>query len=174
MALIALIENWLDYPGFEAWRFVNLFLFVGAAIYLHQRFGRPISEALRSRASKIKLELENARKRKQLAEAALREVESRLSHIDGKLAEIHAHAEAEALAEAERIRQATQVEVSKLRAQAEREVAKILKGAQLEVRGFAAAEGIKEAELLIRRDLDPSADAKVIIMSANEFGGSQP
>lgn len=173
MLMIAPIENWLDYPGFEVWRFVNLFLFIGTALYLHRRFGRPIGAALRTRAAKIKFELENARKRKELAEEALKEVEFRLSQVDSKVAEILADAKAEAFAEEGRIRRSTDIEVLRLRAQAEKEIAKIIKSAQLDLRRFVAAQGIKEAEALIRRDLDGREDAALVALCADEFGGIQ-
>jgi F0F1-type ATP synthase membrane subunit b/b' len=93
--------------------------------------------------------------------------------LDTKVAEIRAEAEAEALAEGERIQRATHVEVLKLRAQGEKEISNILKSAQLDVRRFVAAEGIKQAEALIRRDLGAREDATLIAISADELGGNQ-
>ena len=46
--------TYLNYPGLELWKFVNLALFIIVGIYLHRRFGRPISEALRARGEGIK------------------------------------------------------------------------------------------------------------------------
>jgi F-type H+-transporting ATPase subunit b len=165
--------DWLNYPGFELWRFVNLFLFIAGALYLHYRFGKPISEGLRKRREIIKRELEEARRKRELAESELVEVESRLEGLDDQVARIRADAEAEAKAERERIREATEIEVAKLQVQGEREIAKIARTAQLELQHFTASESIRTAETLIRRDIDPQIDSSLIRTSAEQFGGRQ-
>ena len=106
-----------------------------------------------------------------MAEAGLREVELQLSQVDRRLAEIRADAEAEAVAEGERIRRETDMEISKLRGQAAKAIANILKNAQLELRRSVVTEGIKEAETLIRGDLDRRQDAELIAVSVDKFGG---
>jgi F-type H+-transporting ATPase subunit b len=169
--MLLIIPEWLDYPGFEAWRFVNLFLFIAVALLLHRRFGRPISEALRRRRESIKLEIENARQRRDSAAAELEVVEARLAEVDGEVAKIRQEAEAEAEMERRRLKAATEMEISRLRAQSERDIANLVKSAQLELRKFAAEEGVKAAETLIRRDLDPTKDARLIGVSVKQFGG---
>lgn len=173
MLTILADTDWLNYPGFELWRFVNLFLFVAGALYFHYRFGKPISEGLRKRKEIIKHELEDARRKRELAEGELLEVESRLGGLDDQVAKIRADAEAEAKAERQRLREATLIEVAKLRAQGEREVAKIAKTAQLELRQFTASESVRMAETLIRRDIDSQTDSGLISKSAEQFGGRQ-
>ena len=171
MLMVLTIGEWLDYPGFEVWRFVNLFLFIAVALYLHRRFGKPISEGLRRRRENIKLEIESARKRRDSAAAELKVVELRLADLDSEVAKIRAQAEAEAEAERRRIKGSTEMELSRLKAQGERDIANILKNAQMALRHFAAAEGIKVAETLIRCDLNVEKDARLIDVSADQFGG---
>ncbi len=169
--MVLILADWLDYPGFEAWRFVNLFLFIGAALLLHRWRGRPIREKLRLRRERIKLELESARQRRDAAAANLAAVEARLAEVDKEVAKILAEAETEAEMERRRLKAATEAEISRLRSQAEKEVAKLVKNAQIELRQFAASQGIQAAETLIRRDLDPVKDARLINVSAEQFGG---
>lgn len=171
MLMVLLIGNWLDYPGFEAWRFINLFLFIAVCLLLHRRFGRPISEALRRRRESIKLELESARQRRAAAAAELAVVEARLADVDKEVAKIRAEAEAEAEKERRRLKAATEAEISKLKAQSERDIANLVKTAQMELRQFAASQGVQAAETLIRRDLDPAKDGRLINVSAEQFGG---
>ena len=171
MLMVLLLADWLNYPGFEAWRFVNLFLFIAGCLLLHRRFGRPISEALRQRRENIKLELESARQRRDAAAAELAVVEARLTEVDKEVAKIRAEAAAEAELERGRLKAATEAEISKLKSQAERDVANLVKSAQMELRQFAASQGIQAAETLIRRDLDPAKDARLINVSAEQFGG---
>lgn len=165
--------DWLNYPGFEAWRFVNLFLFIAAALYLHYRLGKPVSEKLRNRRANIKRELEDAQRTRETAEAQLVEVEAKLKSLDDQVAKIRTDAEAEAKAELERIRAATEGEVTKLRAQGERDIEKIGKTAQLDLRRFAATQSIRMAETLIRRDINPQDESRLISTSAEQFGGRQ-
>lgn len=169
--MVLMIADWLDYPGFEAWRFVNLFLFIAVCLLLHRRFGRPISEGLRRRRANIQLELDSARQRRDAAAAELAVVESRLAEVDKEVAKIRAEAEAEAEMERRRLKAGTEEEISKLKSQAERDVANLVKSAQMELRQFAASQGIQAAETLIRRDLDPAKDARLINVSAEQFGG---
>lgn len=173
MLTILADTDWLNYPGFEAWRFVNLFLFIAGALYAHHRFGRPISEGLRNRRANIKRQLEEAQRQRELAEAQLVEVETRLKSLDDQVSKIRADAEAEAKAERDRIREATEMEIAKLEAQGDREIEKIAKNAQLELRQFTANQSIRKAETLIRRDIDLQADSRLISTSVNQFRGRQ-
>ncbi len=120
MLMVLMIADWLDYPGFEAWRFVNLFLFIAVCLLLHRRFGRPISEGLGRRRANIKLELDSARQRRDAAAAELVVVESRLAEVDKEVAKIRAEAEAEAEMERRRLKAGTEEEISKLKSQVER------------------------------------------------------
>ena len=173
MLTILADSSWLNYPGFELWRFVNLFLFIAGALYVHYRFGKPISAALRNRRAIIKRELDEAKRKRELAEAELVEVEASLEGLEDQVSKIRADAEAEAKAERERIREATEIEVAKLQTQAKREIAKIAKIVQLELRHFAASESIRMAETLIRRDIDPQVDSRLISTSVEQFRGRQ-
>ena len=163
--------DWLNYPGFEVWKFVNLAIFIGAALYLHHRFGKPLSEAFRSRAERIKAELENARQRKEKAAADLKEVEAQREQLESEVAKIRSEAQKEADAERDRIRAATEAEIAKLRMQGEREIEKARINAELDLRKFAASQGVALAERLIRKELNAADDSRLIGISADQFGG---
>jgi F-type H+-transporting ATPase subunit b len=169
--MVLMIGDWLNYPGFEAWRFINLILFIAGCLLVHRWKGKPISEQLRRRRENIKLELESARQRRDAAATELAVVEARLADVDKEVAKIRAEAEAEAEKERRRLKAATDAEISKMRAQAERDVANLVKNAQMELRQFAAWQGVEAAETLIRRELDPAKDARLITVSAEQFGG---
>ncbi len=161
---------WWNYPGLELWKFVNLLVFIGAAIYLHRRFGRPLSEALRSRGERIKRELQTAREGKERAEAKLVEVEGRIQRLDNEVAVIREQAKLEAVAERERMKQATESEVRKLRDQAKREIESAGKAAVLELRNFAAEESIKLAEKALRREIRTEDETRLMGMSVEQLG----
>lgn len=161
---------WWNYPGLELWKFVNLAVFIAGAIYLHRRFGRPLSEALRARGEAIKRELQQARSEKEEALAKLAEVESKIKRMDSEVSSIREQARLEAEAERERIKVATEAEMAKWRQQAQREVENAGKAAVQELRAFAATQSVRLAEKSIRRDIRSEDDARLIRLNVEQLG----
>lgn len=161
---------WWNYPGFELWKFVNLCVFILAGLYIHRVFGRPVSEGLRSRREMVRRDLVKAKEERDRALAKLAEVEARLELIDNEVKAIREHSEAEAQAERSRIIQATQTEMTKLREQAQREIESAGKAARHELRVFAAKRSISLAEEIIRRNIRPEDDVRLIDRSVQELG----
>jgi F0F1-type ATP synthase membrane subunit b/b' len=154
----------------EAWKFLNLAIFVAVAFYLHHRFGKPIREALRSRGEEIKSELLRAREERDQALAKLAEVEARFAELDAEVAKVRDKAKAEAEAEKQRIAAATAAEISKTREQATREIQAAGKAARQELRRFAAAESVRMAEELLEREMKPEDDTRLTNRSVAELG----
>ena len=166
---------WWDYlnqPGLEVWKFVNLALFIIGAIYLHHRFGRPVSEALRARGEGIKRELQRAREEKEQALAKLAEVEAKIQRMDSEVSSIREQAKLEAEAERERIKVATETEMTKLKQQAQREIESTAKAAVQELRQFAARQSVALAEESIKRDLRTEDDKRIIGLNVQQLGRS--
>jgi len=164
---------WWNYPGLELWKFVNLFVFIAAALFLHHRFGQPIREALRSRSESIKRELLRAREERDLALAKLAEVEARFQNLDAEVDAVNERARREADAEKERIRLATETEISKMREQSKREIDSAGKAARMELRKFAAQESVRLAEKILEKELGPEDDARLTSLNVKELGGAQ-
>src|ERR1044072_4446649 len=74
---------YLDYPGFEAWKFFNLLLFVGLLVFALKKFN--LSDAFKTRSESIKAELEKARTERDAALAKLKEVEERLTGLNDQV-----------------------------------------------------------------------------------------
>ena len=174
-ALISMLSSdsppWWDYPGFEFWKFVNLALFVGLLIYVLKK--ADIRGAFRARGDSIKAELEKARIERDAALAKLKEVEERLAGMNDQVALINQRSKTETEAEAARIAQSTKEEVAKLTLQAQREIENAAKTAKNELRNFAAAESIRMAEELIRRDMRPEDDARLMMHNVDEMGAQR-
>jgi F-type H+-transporting ATPase subunit b len=164
---------WWNYPGLELWKFVNLFLFIAAALYLHRRFGRPIREALRARSERIKRELIRAREERDQALAKLAEVEARFERLDAEVAMVSEKASAEAEAEKTRIKSSTELEISRMQDQAKREIESAGKAARLELQRFAAEESVRLAEEILEREMRPEDDARLTKRSVEELGRTQ-
>jgi F-type H+-transporting ATPase subunit b len=166
-----LILSWwdyLEYPGFEAWKFFNLFLFVGLMAYVLRR---PISGAMRARREGIRQELRRAQEEKEAALKKLAEIDARLEKLDDEVGLISERARIEAQAERERMRQATEEDARKMREQARREIENASKVAMKELREFAINESVRIAEDLIRRDLRPEDDDRMFKYQVDELGG---
>ncbi|MBV9211331.1 MAG: ATP synthase F0 subunit B [Acidobacteria bacterium] len=161
--------SWWNYPGFELWKFGNLLLFVGV-MYLLLR--KPIKEGMQARREGIRRELMRAQEERNAALAKLEEVEARLSKLDAEVASVREQSQKDAQAEQERIARSTEEDARKLREQAVREIESAGKAARQDLRLFAAEQSVRLAEEMIRRDIRPEDDARLVNMSIEELGGS--
>lgn len=159
---------WWNQPGLELWKFFNLFLFVGALVYILRR---PVSDALRARREGIRRELMRAKEERDAANAKLAEVETRLARLDAEVSIVREQSRREAEAESERIRRSADEDAEKLREQARREIESAGKAARQELRQFAAKESVRLAEEMIRRDIRPEDDQRLVNSQVEELGG---
>jgi F0F1-type ATP synthase membrane subunit b/b' len=159
---------WYNYPGWEAWRFFNLLLFVGALIFLLRR---PIGASLVARRDTIRRELMRAQEERRAALAKLEEVEARLARLDAEVETVRAQARREAEAERESITRATAEETRRLREQAQREIESAGKVARQDLRRYAAEQSVRLAEDLIRRDIGAEDDSRLMNDYIGELGG---
>ena len=167
--LLAGDNSCVNYPGLEFWKFINLAVFVAVMLYFVRR---PLTDALRSRREGIRRDLQRAKEERDQALAKLAEVDSRLARLDSEVAGIWEKAKAEAEAERERVKRETEAEMLKLREQSQREIEGAGKVARHELRRFAAQQTVKLAEEIIRRDMRPEDDARLIRLNVEELGRS--
>lgn len=161
-------EKYINQPGFEVWKFLNLFLFIGVMIYILRR---PLSTALQARRESIRRELMKAQEERNAALAKLQEVEERLSHLNDEIEKLKMRAQIEAQEEHERIKRATEDEMRKLREQAQREIEMQTRAAKKELREYAAERTVRLAEEMIRQDLNSEKDAQLATQYVSALGG---
>jgi F-type H+-transporting ATPase subunit b len=159
---------WWNKPGLEFWKFLNLFIFVGALVYVLKR---PISEAMRARREGIRRDLMRAQEERNAALAKLEEVEARLARLDSEVASVRENSQREAVEERERIKRATEEEAQKLREQARREIESAGKAARQELRQYTAEQSVRLAEEMIRAEMRPEDDARLVSLQVEELGG---
>ena len=170
---LALSETpWWDYPGFELWKFINLFIFAGALLFILVRKAN-LGLAFRTRRESIKNELEKARHERDAALAKLKEVEERLAGLDEQIASIKENSKTEAAAERERIAQSTEAEIAKLTEQGQREIENTARTAKKELRRFTAEQSVRLAEEMIKRDMRAEDDARLIARNIEEMGATR-
>jgi F-type H+-transporting ATPase subunit b len=163
--------HWWDYPGFELWKFVNLAIFVIALIFAMRRFfGVP--EMFRDRKETIKRELAKAQEERDAALQKLKEVEERLAQLDKEVTVIKEQSAREAVEERERIARSTETEVTKLSAQALREIESAGKAARKDLRRYTAEQSVRLAEKIVRREMKPEDEARLIRNNIEELGGA--
>jgi F0F1-type ATP synthase membrane subunit b/b' len=163
------VDPYLNYPGFELWKFINLAIFVAFMFFLLRR---RTGEAFRTRRENIKRDLARAREERDAALAKLKEVEERLERLDTEVAAIHEQQVQEAAEERARIAKSTETEIAKLSEQATREIESAGKVAKHELRRFAAQESVRMAEQMIRREMKPEDDQRLITQNIEELGGA--
>lgn len=161
-------DEWFNIPGFEAWKFLNLAIFVGLFIYATKK---PLSEAFKAKREQIRSELIKAEEEKQAALAKLTSAEAKLAQLEAEKANILQKAKDEAAIEKKRISEHTKVEIERIRQQNEAELNRISKQSRAELRRFSAEESIRLAEEKLRERIDGAADAKLVKASIQEIGG---
>lgn len=160
-------EGWQAYLPVIA-KVVNLLLFAGLLVYILRR---PVGQAFRDRREGIRRELMRAQEERNAALAKLEEVEGRLARLDSEVEAIRAQAQREAAEERARIERSTEEEIRKVREQAQREIESAGKAARAELREYAAEQSVRLAEEMIRRDIRPEDDARLMSEYVEELGG---
>jgi len=130
-----------------------------------------MSEAFRGRRESIRRELLRAQQEREAAVQKLKEVEIKLERLDVAMLEIRERAAREAAEERERVARATEADVRKLTEQAQREIENAGKAARQELRRYAAEQTIEMAQEMIRKEMRPEDDARIIKVSMEELGG---
>jgi F-type H+-transporting ATPase subunit b len=164
----AFFDKYLNYPGFEAWKFINLALFVAVLVYLVKK---PLTEAFKARREEIRSELIKAEKEKQAALEHLTTAEAKLAALESEKASILKRAREEAEAEKASILRQTESEIAKLREQAEGEINRLAQQTRAELKRLAAEESVRLAEEKLRGKINAENDARLVKASIHEIGG---
>lgn len=162
-------NTYLNYPGFEAWKFLNLFIFVGVLVWLLKK---PLSDAFKAKREAIRQELIKAKEERDAALAKLSEVEARLAKLDSETAQIREQAQRDAELEAERIAAQTELDIAKLRENARREIEAAAAQAKRELKRFSAEESIRLAEEMLRQQVKGDDAARLVAASINGLGAT--
>jgi F0F1-type ATP synthase membrane subunit b/b' len=161
-------DTYLNIPGFEVWKFINLAIFIGALIYLLKK---PLSDQFKARRDLIRADLIKAENDKKAALARLSEVEGHLAQMGNEKETILAKAKEESEDERKRLTEQTKHDISRLRDQADAEIARIANQTRAELRRFSAEESIRLAEQKLRSQIGSDIDSKLVRASIQEIGG---
>ena len=154
----------------DLWRVINILVFLAILLYILIKKVR-VGKVFDDRGAAIARELETARRDKQEAERKLSEVEARLGRLDQEVAEIRAESERESARELERIRQAADADAEKIRQLAKREIEGAVRASRTELRAFVAEHAVERAEALIRRDIRPEDNSRMLGRYLDDLSG---
>ena len=155
---------WTSPAGFP--KLVNLVIFL-TILYLLLR--KPTREFFRQRLASVRETLDKAAREKQVAMAKMAELDTRLNRLDADLRDIGTQSDREAAAERARMEAEAKKDVEKIREMATREVESAKQVALADLRAFAATTAVDLAEQMIRREMTPADDAKLVARVGEEL-----
>lgn len=161
-------NDYLNFPGFEAWRFFNLLVFILIAVYFIRK---PLTKAFKSKREVIRSDLIKAEADRQAAITELTDAEARLARLDSEKAELIKGAKSEAVVEAKRIAREADTDIERMSGQAESEITRKTQQARLKLRRFSAEESIRLAEQKIRKIMNADKDAELVKANIQSIGG---
>ncbi len=161
-------HDYLDIPGFEAWKFLNLAVFLAVIIYLAKR---PLSEAFKTRREEIRSELIKAEEERQAALAQLKAIEKKIKSLEAEREQILKEAKEEASAEKKRLAAQTKLDIERMKLQMQSELSRLTLQSRAQLRRFSAQESVRLAEEKLRAQVGKTEDAKLVRAGINEIGG---
>ncbi|MGI8669426.1 MAG: hypothetical protein ACR2J3_06180 [Aridibacter sp.] len=161
-------DPYLNYPGFEVWRFINLAIFIAIMVYLLKK---PLSEAFKAKREAIRAELIKAEEERQAALLKLKDVETKLERLDSEKSEVAVNAKAEAEAERKRLAAEAETDAVRLREQAENEINRKSQQVRSKLRRFSAEESIRLAEEKIKQAMNVQKDEELVKANIQSIGG---
>jgi F-type H+-transporting ATPase subunit b len=161
-------NDYLNIPGFEAWKFLNLAIFIAVLYFLLRK---PLSSAFKAKRESIRAELIRAEEEKQAALDRLATAEAKLAQLETEKSAILQSASAEAAAEKQRLIDQTAADVKRLRDQADAEVARVAHLTKGQLRKYSAEESVRLAELKLRERIDAQKDSELVKTGIRSIGG---
>lgn len=161
-------DTWLNIPGFEAWKFLNLAVFAAIMTYLLKK---PLSEQFKAKREEIRADLIKAEAEKQAALAELTSAEAKLVSLDAEKSKVLANAKSEAEAEKARLAAEAEAEAKRLQDQAEGEIARLAQVSKNDLRKFSAEESIRLAEEKLRSQMNADSDSRLVKAGIQSIGG---
>jgi len=147
--------------------------FAGLVIILVYFLKKPVSSGLSARREGIKDQLEALESRKAEAERMYREAEAKLAKLDEEVNGIIAEAVSQGEAEKAKIIAEAERAAGDLKRQAEMAVAHELAEARTRLKAEIAEQAVLLAEELIKKNIQPADQARMVEASLDKVGGIQ-
>ncbi len=161
-------NQYFNIPGFEAWKFLNLAIFIALMVYVLKK---PLGEAFKTKRDAIRSELIKAAAEKKAALDKLTIAEGKLAQLETEKENILQKARDEAAEEKKRLAEQTKLEADRLKQQSAAELTRLSNQSRAELRRFSAEQSIRLAEEKLRAQIDGSVDARLVKAGIQEIGG---
>jgi len=153
------LDRYLNYPGLEIWKLLDLAIFLTVAIFILKK---PIAHALASRRETIRKQILEAEQERDRAAEKLAEAEAKLARVDQEVGSIRKLAREEADLERKRQVAGAEQEMQRLKAQSDRELEVARKAARRQLQKFLATRSIEVAKESVTNQLRPEDDVRLI------------
>jgi F0F1-type ATP synthase membrane subunit b/b' len=140
-------------------KWANFLILAGGLGYLVRKNAGPF---FADRSRKIQEDIREAEAVRQDAERRAAEVDRRLAGLESEIAGLRADSQKEAEAESERMRQLLPLEIAKVRAHAEQEIAAAGKTARAELKQYAAEMAIGLAQQKLKARMTPDTQEALV------------
>jgi F-type H+-transporting ATPase subunit b len=150
-------------------RWLNFAIVFSGILYFALKTAGPY---FRGRTEEIFRRVQEGARAREAAEQQRREVQAKLSGIDQEVAELREVAKRARDAEAGRLRALARQEAEAIERAARAEIAAAERTARLELKALAARLAIERAEVLLRQELGPEAQATLVHAFVEELGRS--
>lgn len=154
-------------PVAAYWLFwcLNFAIVLAAIVWLVKS---KLVSSMRERTALIRKSMDEAKKASDAAMSRLRDIEVRLSRLDGEVSELKAQAEKDFKVEEQRIQAAAAEDARRVVEFAETEITAAAKSARRELKAFAAELAVNLAEKKIQ--IDPQTDQRLVSTFVNDLG----
>lgn len=161
-------SEWMNIPGFEAWKFVNLAIFVVAMAFILRKH---LSEGFKQKREEIRADLIRAENEKKAALDRLTEIEGKIAQKDTEKATIISRARDEAESDERELSELTDADTARLQGQTQAELNRLAHQSRSALRRFSAEESVRLAEQRLRSQIDGAIDTRLIKNGIAEIGG---
>jgi F-type H+-transporting ATPase subunit b len=151
------------------YRWVNFAIVFAAVLYIAMKVCGPY---FRGRTEEISQQVAEGARAREAAEELRREVQLKLAGIDQEVARIREEANRSTEAEAARVRALARREAETIERAAQAEIAAAQRNARIELKALAAQLAIERAEVLLKQELTPQAEAVLIHSFVAQLGRS--
>lgn len=138
---------------------INFFILAGGLGYLLRK---PLAEFFIQRSGEIRQKLDEGRKALEASQSRMTAIEEKLRHLEEEIAAFKASATREAEAERQNLRAAAAEEAEKILESARARMETSTRAAKLELRFFVAEEALKQAEEMIKGQLDEATRKQLV------------
>jgi F0F1-type ATP synthase membrane subunit b/b' len=137
-------------------RWLNFAIVFAGIAYAAVKWGGPY---FRAHAEEISRKIAEGARAREAAERQRKEIEEKLAGLDDEIKRLRAEAKRDAEAEAKRLRDVARAEAEKIEHAALMEIEAAGRAAHLELKALAARLAVERAEVMLRKEMTPQAEA---------------